>query len=157
MSPLSMRLFFFFLMIRRPPRSTLFPYTTLFRSKQSPAAPAGDCHRIGRRGLSHPHGSALVAVVDGNFIHLLYRILESKSPPLFQLYKQGSVISQNGLISNNLISQTIWCSLCGLRLTITSNTTSFKWHKKPNSAKKLLMIQKMNSASPVILGNTPSR
>src|SRR3712207_9493534 len=25
--------FFFFLMIRRPPRSTLFPYTTLFRSK----------------------------------------------------------------------------------------------------------------------------
>src|SRR5258705_13453336 len=27
-------LFFFFLMIRRPPRSTLFPYTTLFRSRQ---------------------------------------------------------------------------------------------------------------------------
>src|SRR5689334_25274833 len=27
-------LFFFFLMIRRPPRSTLFPYTTLFRSLQ---------------------------------------------------------------------------------------------------------------------------
>src|SRR2546430_7070786 len=27
-------IFFFFLMIRRPPRSTLFPYTTLFRSEQ---------------------------------------------------------------------------------------------------------------------------
>src|SRR3989442_15759551 len=26
--------FFFFLMIRRPPRSTLFPYTTLFRSRE---------------------------------------------------------------------------------------------------------------------------
>src|SRR2546430_4407071 len=26
------KFFFFFLMIRRPPRSTLFPYTTLFRS-----------------------------------------------------------------------------------------------------------------------------
>src|SRR2546430_11857865 len=26
--------FFFFLMIRRPPRSTLFPYTTLFRSSE---------------------------------------------------------------------------------------------------------------------------
>src|SRR6266480_1994431 len=26
--------FFFFLMIRRPPRSTLFPYTTLFRSHE---------------------------------------------------------------------------------------------------------------------------
>src|SRR5258708_25439005 len=36
MSSLSFRffpvIFFFFLMIRRPPRSTLFPYTTLFRS-----------------------------------------------------------------------------------------------------------------------------
>src|SRR5258706_5590337 len=28
------RVFFFFLMIRRPPRSTLFPYTTLFRSER---------------------------------------------------------------------------------------------------------------------------
>src|SRR2546429_6743202 len=28
--------FFFFLMIRRPPRSTLFPYTTLFRSGNEP-------------------------------------------------------------------------------------------------------------------------
>src|SRR6266478_7842367 len=27
---------FFFLMIRRPPRSTLFPYTTLFRSPRTP-------------------------------------------------------------------------------------------------------------------------
>src|SRR2546430_6686870 len=30
---------FFFLMIRRPPRSTLFPYTTLFRSRLSGVAP----------------------------------------------------------------------------------------------------------------------
>src|SRR5258707_14181202 len=30
---------FFFLMIRRPPRSTLFPYTTLFRSGSPPSAP----------------------------------------------------------------------------------------------------------------------
>src|SRR6266404_9145959 len=30
-------IFFFFLMIRRPPRSTLFPYTTLFRSHAAPA------------------------------------------------------------------------------------------------------------------------
>src|SRR6266850_2990926 len=31
--------FFFFLMIRRPPRSTLFPYTTLFRSPRRPIWP----------------------------------------------------------------------------------------------------------------------
>src|SRR6478735_11299502 len=33
---------FFFLMIRRPPRSTLFPYTTLFRSWPTPG-PAAWC------------------------------------------------------------------------------------------------------------------
>src|SRR3989440_4084204 len=38
----SIRLLFFFLMIRRPPRSTLFPYTTLFRSGQR-AAPHISC------------------------------------------------------------------------------------------------------------------
>src|SRR2546430_10380254 len=32
-----MHVFFFFLMIRRPPRSTLFPYTTLFRSRDERA------------------------------------------------------------------------------------------------------------------------
>src|SRR3712207_9397100 len=38
--------FFFFLMIRRPPRSTLFPYTTLFRSLPGGAGAAGG-HRRG--------------------------------------------------------------------------------------------------------------
>src|SRR2546426_9984627 len=38
--------FFFFLMIRRPPRSTLFPYTTLFRSgTRRRDRPAGPLHR----------------------------------------------------------------------------------------------------------------
>src|SRR5215216_7675759 len=32
-------IFFFFLMIRRPPRSTLFPYTTLFRSRRRTGRP----------------------------------------------------------------------------------------------------------------------
>src|SRR6266576_3906929 len=42
-------LFFFFLMIRRPPRSTLFPYTTLFRSPAS-SARFGPC--ISRNSMS---------------------------------------------------------------------------------------------------------
>src|SRR5205809_8109408 len=36
-----MLLFVFFLIIRPPPRSTLFPYTTLFRSHECLAAPRG--------------------------------------------------------------------------------------------------------------------
>src|SRR2546429_3725660 len=47
--------FFFFLMIRRPPRSTLFPYTTLFRSLDRPGArprrPPG--RAVARHGGQH--------------------------------------------------------------------------------------------------------
>src|SRR2546430_12555582 len=38
--------FFFFLMIRRPPRSTLFPYTTLFRSWRSRSGPLSSGRRL---------------------------------------------------------------------------------------------------------------
>src|SRR3972149_10043202 len=37
--------FFFFLMIRRPPRSTLFPYTTLFRST-NPSYSSSKCWNV---------------------------------------------------------------------------------------------------------------
>src|SRR2546422_10841493 len=39
-------LYFFFLMIRRPPRSTLFPYTTLFRSLSEIARQLGVAHIV---------------------------------------------------------------------------------------------------------------
>src|SRR6266487_7209721 len=44
--------FFFFLMIRRPPRSTLFPYTTLFRSAKLRAA-----RRIWARHMKTQYGA----------------------------------------------------------------------------------------------------
>src|SRR3712207_7445838 len=49
---------FFFLMIRRPPRSTLFPYTTLFRSRRGGEAVGGPpaAHRAGRSGAGGRHG-----------------------------------------------------------------------------------------------------
>src|SRR5260370_1130996 len=47
---------FFFLMIRRPPRSTLFPYTTLFRSRRKRG------HNFGLLGTSN-----VIAVVNGVF------------------------------------------------------------------------------------------
>src|SRR5437763_5516900 len=36
-------------MLRRPPRSTLFPYTTLFRSTDPPGGPRGAPARVARR------------------------------------------------------------------------------------------------------------
>src|SRR5205085_10987930 len=52
--------FFFFLMIRRPPRSTLFPYTTLFRSlakwkkklQRAPAPPGLDPRALSSKSAS---------------------------------------------------------------------------------------------------------
>src|SRR2546422_3380957 len=48
-------------MIRRPPRSTLFPYTTLFRSRR----PAGR-GLVGRRPLGRGHTARLAPAGDGD-------------------------------------------------------------------------------------------
>src|ERR1044071_10102378 len=58
---------FFFLMIRRPPRSTLFPYTTLFRSpaiaRSGNTIPLGDGGDLPER-RSEEHTSELQSRVD---------------------------------------------------------------------------------------------
>src|SRR5579872_7534185 len=65
--------FFFFLMIRRPPRSTLFPYTTLFRSPPAPAAGRGCPAPAGPPGRSEEHTSELQSRP-----HLVCRLLLEK-------------------------------------------------------------------------------
>src|SRR6266487_5402375 len=68
-------LIFFFLMIRRPPRSTLFPYTTLFRSS-SPSRSStrhGPCRRSPTASRSEEHTSELQSPV-----HLVCRLLLEK-------------------------------------------------------------------------------
>src|ERR1041384_8550741 len=68
---------FFFLMIRRPPRSTLFPYTTLFRSHPGAARGAGPggAHRRGSdvRDRSEEHTSELQSLA-----YLVCRLLLEK-------------------------------------------------------------------------------
>src|SRR5437667_2970169 len=44
--PHRMLIVLFFLMIRRPPRSTLFPYTTLFRSSRAATSTWSSCSRM---------------------------------------------------------------------------------------------------------------
>src|SRR5258708_12580714 len=72
--------FFFFLMIRRPPRSTLFPYTTLFRSRPRGTAAGStsrrhrrDRARSGRGRRSEEHTSELQSPD-----HLVCRLLLEK-------------------------------------------------------------------------------
>src|SRR5215470_1384275 len=90
-------LFFFFLMIRRPPRSTLFPYTTLFRSRpgtQQPQDPLA--HRPRQRDrrplecgrdrkstrLNSSHGSISYAVF------CLQKKIRAECPPLLHALRR---------------------------------------------------------------------
>src|SRR2546429_5690314 len=89
--------FFFFLMIRRPPRSTLFPYTTLFRSSSTtpstpsptcPAAPPAISPKRWARSASRPadlrseeHTSELQSR-----LHLVCRLLLEKKKQLRLLH-----------------------------------------------------------------------
>src|SRR2546429_3615025 len=65
---LGLSFFFFFLMIRRPPRSTLFPYTTLFRSLAESAALA----TVG----------ATLGIGTGIVLSLLLKVADRKSTRL---------------------------------------------------------------------------
>src|SRR6478736_8518352 len=75
---------FFFLMIRRPPRSTLFPYTTLFRSPapDHQLVPLGAVLRLEQHGRSEEHTSELQS--QSNLVcRLLLEKKKKKAPPLW--------------------------------------------------------------------------
>src|SRR5580693_9893468 len=77
-STLFVFLFFFFLMIRRPPRSTLFPYTTLFRSGTA-------CCSVHSRSWAGDGGSRSeehTSELQSQF-HLVCRLLLEKKKKLY--------------------------------------------------------------------------
>src|SRR2546429_6807953 len=75
---------FFFLMIRRPPRSTLFPYTTLFRSRLAPVMARSPCPHMTATG---PTGSPAAGRSEEHTselqsrLHLVCRLLLEKKKP----------------------------------------------------------------------------
>src|SRR3712207_6890621 len=76
---------FFFLMIRRPPRSTLFPYTTLFRSSDDTAASSLPTHvflqRVGSATSMMPPGG--FQRIDRKLIHqTAWKVQDRKSTRL---------------------------------------------------------------------------
>src|SRR5258708_16559385 len=97
-------LFFFFLMIRRPPRSTLFPYTTLFRSifasrdtlKGGVTRSEGSCEasgiKVSPKRRSEEHTSELQSPD-----HLVCRLLlEKKKTKLINTSKQHRADGDSG-------------------------------------------------------------
>src|SRR3712207_8601493 len=87
--------FFFFLMIRRPPRSTLFPYTTLFRSVSSLEWMTPDTTRL-------PAGSAWWSSGGGPCHHCrrrFYEIHQATGSPLAEDRKSTRLNSSHANIS----------------------------------------------------------
>src|SRR6266571_1083877 len=74
--PLSLNWSFFFLMIRRPPRSTLFPYTTLFRSRHPPRLRRRGRRRR-RRGTRPPRSEEHTSELQSH-VNLVCRLLLEK-------------------------------------------------------------------------------
>src|SRR3982750_5014699 len=68
---------FFFLMIRRPPRSTLFPYTTLFRSPRDPSTRSGLESRIALLGSSRRRSEEHTSELQ-SLTNLVCRLLLAK-------------------------------------------------------------------------------
>src|SRR5216683_3780028 len=92
-------LLFFFLMIRRPPRSTLFPYTTLFRSNCSRSRPSAlwlDRSVRGPAVRSEEHTSELQSRSD-LVCRLLLEKKKDKAPNVTKIVKQEKVIDNKHL------------------------------------------------------------
>src|ERR1039457_7325894 len=92
---------FFFLMIRRPPRSTLFPYTTLFRSRLGVPSFRVLCERVGHhkpQPRSEEHTSELQSPCN-----LVCRLLLEKKTQYDQtipatLEEIGQLASSSGTV-----------------------------------------------------------
>src|SRR5688572_32600274 len=104
-------LFFFFLMIRRPPRSTLFPYTTLFRSV---------CELLRQRILDSGYAPGQALSIDGLRSEEHTSELQSQSNLVCRLLLEKKKTYTN----NNPHSSNIYISTSTLHSHIAYNTHS---------------------------------
>src|SRR2546426_3747735 len=90
--------FFFFLMIRRPPRSTLFPYTTLFRSAAPSSPSRGSRTATSPRAGAAPRRTAGTAARAGDVADRKSTRLNSShlviSYAVFCLKKKKKILKQ---------------------------------------------------------------
>src|SRR3712207_7407850 len=83
-------LFFFFLMIRRPPRSTLFPYTTLFRSLRvqlfkCKSHPENTCTEISRTMFDQIPGDRKSTRLNSSHANISYAVFCLKKKKIITL------------------------------------------------------------------------
>src|SRR2546427_8590328 len=79
-------------MIRRPPRSTLFPYTTLFRSLLQPAASPHEHLSADRNAFGHAQGSGGAAPVQGRRGPAAQRLRRRSEEHTSELQSQSNLV-----------------------------------------------------------------
>src|SRR3989475_7199932 len=109
----SICLFFFFLMIRRPPRSTLFPYTTLFRSRVRIDQPrddrlADEVHDL--RAARHPDLDRKSTRLNSSHSQISYAVfcLKKKKKKKKHQHHKRNKRSQNKLNTQNPNDNQSW-------------------------------------------------
>src|SRR6266496_6797996 len=92
----ALRWYIFFLMIRRPPRSTLFPYTTLFRSHGQRLVPAPGLLQGARvvAAQEGPEGGHVVLVAVGDALGVVP--LRVGVPPLVAVHRVDVAVRPSG-------------------------------------------------------------
>src|SRR6202789_2384427 len=112
--PSGMAFVFFFLMIRRPPRSTLFPYTTLFRSDEDQLVTQG--HATEHGGQLRVQGSDVRSEEHTSELqslqHLVCRLLLEKKMRYWQksgTHERDRAMPENGTVSKGMLS-VLWAS-----------------------------------------------
>src|SRR6266581_1205363 len=113
---------FFFLMIRRPPRSTLFPYTTLFRSLPRAVTVRNPSRSTCTRPVtvrSEEHTSELQSPV-----HLVCRLLLEKKKDEYSCTAGQRLIKRFTTVEAGMTLDIYWISACP-RCPIKAQCTSF--------------------------------
>src|SRR3712207_7781149 len=94
-------------MIRRPPRSTLFPYTTLFRSRRELAAAAGT--RVGCGFITWSIDADLIDIALAHEPAALFLSFGDAGPYVEQIHRAGDRKSTRLNSSHANISYAVFC------------------------------------------------
>src|SRR5256886_5624416 len=125
-------------MIRRPPRSTLFPYTTLFRSEKRNALGLNNCRFESDNvlELSHPDDSFDVLIASR-----LFTVLPSRRRAVAEMYR---VLRPGGRCFVAEPRWAFWASIPLLTMWLLAGMTSFKNGYREPSRARVLSTREMN-------------
>src|SRR2546430_8958807 len=121
-------------MIRRPPRSTLFPYTTLFRSGFNPA------YYIGQMSAAEAHHDTTQKTIFGNYVIPAGQTAEQDLESLLDALMQQDRKSTRLNSSHSQISYAVFCLKKKKKPTVLAHASSFDQYDRSSDAYTLWRV-----------------